>query len=740
MNKGVERKKKPAGPKKAGLFHSLRLSSEMSILLGLCSAIALIGTGSILIDISKRSVEKSVDSNMVDKTHMAINDIENILYQNQVVAETIREGIMSAYETQEEVGAVPANIWNIVDGNGNAVATKVMGPTTFQSRVRNIAIPANLYNAESAMLDSLYAAVNSDDSVFGVGVYFDKGAFIPGVDDYSLYLSKENAKTRTVQTYSAGYQEEEDFKHLKETQKLSVSGIYQDAYTKDWVFSIMVPIVIKEEFKGYVLVDMKMDVFELLKQSDERFPSMYVNLIDSNGLIAYSMHSDVISQAFKDTVPEDVYNALEKKKAEGKSFSMVTGTKSRGKVKRYLAPVEVGESDWWVNVSVSEKEYNATLMKLIKTSTISNILGVLILVCLTNFLIRTSLAPLKKISSAGVEVAKGNFDVDIQYNKKDEIGELAESMREIMQRIRAIISDLQNKLSELSKGNYRVDMEDQEYYAGAYAPLLQSLRDIRGDLSDTMKEIKNSAAQVQAGSEQVSNAAQSLSEGATEQASSIEELSATMVDISHKIDSTLKITEEVATLSNDAEKAVNVSTDKMDEMAKAMQDITVKSQEISKIIKTIDDIAFQTNILSLNAAIEAARAGAAGKGFAVVADEVGNLAQKSAKAAQNTSSLIAEAIDAVEKGAKLSGETVQSLEVVSAQSKKINSMIGNISQASDEQAKGVKQVSVGIDQISSVVQNNSATAEESAAASEELSGQAHTLNELMSKFQLKEEE
>ena len=119
---------------------------------------------------------------------------------------------------------------------------------------------------------------------------------------------------------------------------------------------------------------------------------------------------------------------------------------------------------------------------------------------------------------------------------------------------------------------------------------------------------------------------------------------------------------------------------------------------------------------------------------------MGNLAQKSAKAAQNTSSLIAEAIDAVEKGAKLSGETVQSLEVVSTQSKKINSMIGNISQASDEQAKGVKQVSVGIDQISSVVQNNSATAEESAAASEELSGQAHTLNELMSKFQLKEEE
>ena len=131
MNKGVERKKKPAGPKKVGLFHSLRLSSKMSILLGLCSAIALIGSGSILIDISKRSMEKSIDSNMVDKTHMAINDIQNILYQNQVVAETIKEGISSAYETEEEVGAAPAKIWNVVDGKGDPVSAKAMGPPRF---------------------------------------------------------------------------------------------------------------------------------------------------------------------------------------------------------------------------------------------------------------------------------------------------------------------------------------------------------------------------------------------------------------------------------------------------------------------------------------------------------------------------------------------------------------------------------------------------------------------------------
>jgi len=736
MKKGVEQKKKEPKAKKGGLFQSLRLSSKMSILIGLCSAIALIGTGSILINISKSSMEKTVDSNMVDKTHMAINDIENILYQNQVVAETIREGIMSAYETQEEVGAVPANIWNIVDGNGNAVATKVMGPTTFQSRVRNIAIPANLYNAESAMLDSLYAAVNSDDSVFGVGVYFDKGAFIPGVDDYSLYLSKENAKTRTVQTYSAGYQEEEDFKHLKETQKLSVSNIYQDAYTKDWVFSIMVPIVIKEEFKGYVLVDMKMDVFGLLQQSDERFPSLAVDLTDHDGNVAYSMDADAIAKPVKDTLPEEAYNTLESMKAEGKSFNVVTDSLDKGKVKRFLAPVEVGDGDWWVSVSLSEAEYNATLMTLVKTAVLTNLLGVLVLIALTHFLIRTSLAPLKKISSSGVEVAKGNFDVDIQYNKKDEIGELAESMREIMQRIRTIISDLQNKLSELSKGNFRVDMEDQEYYAGAYAPLLQSLREIRGDLSNTMKEIRNSAEQVQEGADQVSNAAQSLSEGATEQASTLEELSSSIYDLSGRMNHQARKAEEIENYFGEVSEKISDENQQMGEMLLAMKEIEEKSNQVERIIKAIDDIAFQTNILALNAAIEAARAGVYGKGFAVVADEVRNLAGKSADAAAETSVLIESTINAVNKGVNIVDHAAKTLGDVMDGSEKSKEMVSDIASSMEADAKSISEVSKGLEEVSKVVQQNSATSEESSASSQDLNENAASLKEMISRIQV----
>jgi methyl-accepting chemotaxis protein len=356
------------------------------------------------------------------------------------------------------------------------------------------------------------------------------------------------------------------------------------------------------------------------------------------------------------------------------------------------------------------------------------------------FTTRSIVVPVKEIEKAAGEMSKGSLHIQLNYQSKDELGILADSMRATISNIGNMIDDISNLLTSLAMGDFRIESQHQEQYVQDYEPILMAMCGIRNNLSEALFRINQSADLVANGSEQVSSGAQALSQGATEQASSIQELAAAISDISNQINANAQNAKEARSTSEESTRNVAKSSEKMSEMNQAMMEISDKSNEIGKIIKTIEDIAFQTNILALNAAVEAARAGEAGKGFAVVADEVRNLASKSGEAAKNTTLLIEESMHAVDNGTRITAETAKAMQAVVEGSRRINTIIEEIALASDKQAVAVDQVAQGIDQISCVVQTNSATAEQSAAASEELSGQAQIMKGLVQGFDLYEGE
>lgn len=342
--------------------------------------------------------------------------------------------------------------------------------------------------------------------------------------------------------------------------------------------------------------------------------------------------------------------------------------------------------------------------------------------------------PIDEINEAAVKISKGDYDVSLTHHSKDEVGELADSMRTMTSTTNAIIMDAVHGLREVAEGNFNVKAGTE--YVGVFAGIKSAIQRIIVDLSNTMAQIKSTSDQVASGSEQVSSGAQALAQGATEQASSVEELSASVNEVSAHIKRNAENAQAASNLADTVGGQITVSNEQMGQMMSAMTEISESSSHISRIIKTIEDIAFQTNILALNAAVEAARAGAAGKGFAVVADEVRNLATKSSEAAKQTNGLIEGSVKSVENGVKIAGETAKSLNSVVTGAVEITRMINEITRASSEQATSIAQINQGVEQISSVVQTNSATSEESAAASEELSGQANIMRELVAKFQL----
>lgn len=296
------------------------------------------------------------------------------------------------------------------------------------------------------------------------------------------------------------------------------------------------------------------------------------------------------------------------------------------------------------------------------------------------------------------------------------------------------LNEIQSVMQAMANGDLTVNMRGD--YQGDNLRIKEAVNNSIQSLNQILTNVKTTVDEVTHASIQVSDTSQALSQGATQQAASLEEITSSM----NQIGSQTKLNAENAgianTLASNARDAAEKGNTEMSLLTGAMNEINASSQSISKIIKVIDDIAFQTNLLALNAAVEAARAGRHGKGFAVVAEEVRSLAARSAKAAKETSEMIENSIKTVDRGAELVQKTGEALSLIQSESIKVADIIGEITTSSNEQAQGISQINEGLNQIDRVTQTNTASAEESASAAEELSGQASQLRELVDRFKL----
>ncbi len=400
------------------------------------------------------------------------------------------------------------------------------------------------------------------------------------------------------------------------------------------------------------------------------------------------------------------------------------------------APIE-GTDGWSIGVTAPIDDFLQTAKAGMWTTGICTTISLLVAVLIAYLLSVRIGNPIKSCSERLYALSKGDLKAPTpMVHSRDETSILSNATGKLVSEFTTMIKDMDYLLGEMASGNLRASTKAEDAYIGEFSGLLASARKLGARLNQTLGPISQAADQVETGSEQVAAGAQALSQGATEQASTVEELAATINNISAHVETSANHAETANQQARSAAADLERGRTEMSRLSDAMEEINQSSGQIGQIVKAIEDIAFQTNILALNASVEAARVGAAGKGFAVVADEVRNLAGKSAEASKGITALIETALQSVKNGMSISEETALAIEQGVESSLKTAELTGEISKAVHEQANSIAQVSLGVDQISAVVQTNSATAEQSAAASDELSGQAKMLKNLVNEFQL----
>ncbi len=473
----------------------------------------------------------------------------------------------------------------------------------------------------------------------------------------------------------------------------------------------------------------------------------YTLMVDAHDVLVETL----ISKENKELL-ESIWNSLEQEKTyRGELVSMMKAGDYEGVNaydEQYYTPLveeirkHVDELDQSI-FSVGQKYCDSsatTAIVLIIIGIFMLILVTAVAVYLTGNATKNIVEPVTELEAASKRLYAGDMSAskDITYYSKDELGSLAESLRGSMDTLDEWVEEISGTLAEIAQGDLTKSFNEITDFRGDFSSIKDSFVLILKSFNETLSQISESVYQIDVGSDEIANSATHLAEGTSDQASAVEELTATIITVTEAANASAEETGRAHDVVMQSVREAEEDQQQMYNLQTEMQRIKEISSQIENIIVTIEDIASQTSLLSLNASIEAARAGEAGRGFAVVADQIGKLAQDSAQAAVSTKELIELTINEIENGNKITLTTVEAFDNIIASMKKFADMTDDVKENARGTASAMGEIESGINQISSVTEQNAATSEESSAVAEELAAKATQLDSLVKKFKLYE--
>ncbi len=498
-----------------------------------------------------------------------------------------------------------------------------------------------------------------------------------------------------------------------------------------WLATLSVPIVVDGRFMGVAGTDYNLDFVQKISQevSGKLFDGQgEVAIISDQGLVvAESRHPNLIGEHFKQVLPDDWQAALgsiqkgeELARLDDSGMVIVFAPIALGRTgKPWSMMLKIDKDIVLAKAAALEAEMQTqssrSMLQQIGVGVFISLLAVIALWISS----RSVALPIRKAAQLAGAIQRGDFSQRLAHRSADEVGQLSASLDRMAESLQQQV----HVAERISQGDLTVDVR----LASDGDQLGLALRRMVDNLNELVSQVQLSSALINDKAGEVTRLSHDLSGGATESASAVTEISATINQMASQIRQTSEYAGEANSLSRDSEQSARGGNELMATLKGAMQEINQSGQDITNIIRAIEEIATQTNLLALNAAIEAARAGEHGRGFAVVADEVRQLAARSAEAAQRSTRLIQESNARTVKGMELTDETAQALEAIVQGAAQVSQLVDEIASASSQQASGIEQVSLAIEQIDQVVHHNSSNSEQSTQAAQELTQQAQQM-------------